>query len=634
MSRFRRFLAPLAALRAAGPLRSGLRVEPLGSALRAGSLRSALRAGGLLPPGRCEPSLLAPALLAPRVLGPRLLARGLLARRLLAPGPIAAGLLAAGLLIPAAAQAGEPALGAFLRAEFAFSQNDLPVAAAGFLEALAADPGNAALRRETFIACLLDGRPEAVRLAGQLSDNPAARLVLADQQARQGRWPAAQALYAGLPPDGVGGVLEPLLVAWSQQAQGRTDAALATLQPDFDRPGLGGIYVLHAAAIADLAHRDDLAARLYLQAETSLPGLNLRLAQMLASFAARHGHPEDGRATIRRATAGHIELAAVAPRLEAAVAEPVIATPADGIAEAYLALAASTRQQQGEFALLLLQLALEMRPDFPAARLLMADISADSGHLRAALREIAPVPADDPFAPVVQLRRAALEAQLGQNDVAAHQLGDIIKQYPGWPEPMIQLGALLHAEKHYAEAASAFEQGLAEMPHPGPESWPVYFELGTTLDQAGKWQQAEAALEQALRLSPDQPAVLNYLGYSWAQRGEHLDQAQDMIQKAVDLRPNDGAILDSLGWVLLVKGDAAGAIRWLERAVELDPEDPTINTHLGDAYWAVGRRTEAENQWRLALVLHPEQADLVKIRAKLRDVATGGDPTAPQLRVQ
>ena len=119
-------------------------------------------------------------------------------------------------------------------------------------------------------------------------------------------------------------------------------------------------------------------------------------------------------------------------------------------------------------------------------------------------------------------------------------------------------------------------------------------------------------------MAPDQPYVLNYLGYSWADMGQHLSQARDMIEKAAQRRPNDGAIVDSLGWVMLRQGDTDDAVRTLERAVELEPEDAAINGHLGDAYWAAGRKLEATYQWRRALTFNPEPADAVKLEAKLQ----------------
>ena len=130
-------------------------------------------------------------------------------------------------------------------------------------------------------------------------------------------------------------------------------------------------------------------------------------------------------------------------------------------------------------------------------------------------------------------------------------------------------------------------------------------------------RKAEADLKHALELSPDQPLVLNYLGYSWIDKGQNLQEALKMIQRAVELRPNDGYIVDSLGWAFYRLGNLPKATQFLERAIELLPEDPTINDHLGDVYWRAGREAEARYQWRRALQFGPEPADAKTIETKL-----------------
>jgi Flp pilus assembly protein TadD len=132
--------------------------------------------------------------------------------------------------------------------------------------------------------------------------------------------------------------------------------------------------------------------------------------------------------------------------------------------------------------------------------------------------------------------------------------------------------------------------------------------------------------QKALELNPDQPQVLNYLGYSWVDQGVNLEAGMEMIKKAVELRPKDGYIVDSLGWAYYRLGRFDEAVKHLERAIELRPEDPTINDHLGDAYWKVGRELEARFQWSHARDLKPEPEDLVKIEAKLKDGLADDNP--------
>jgi Flp pilus assembly protein TadD len=178
---------------------------------------------------------------------------------------------------------------------------------------------------------------------------------------------------------------------------------------------------------------------------------------------------------------------------------------------------------------------------------------------------------------------------------------------------------MLRDKQHFPEAIEAYDRAIQRIRTPREPDWLVFYDRGLCYDRAHQWSKAEADFRHALSLSPDQPYVLNYLGYTWADMGDHLAEARGMIEKALKGRPNDGAIVDSLGWVTLRQGQTAEAVKTLERAVELEPEDPQINGHLGDAYWAAGRRLEATYQWRRALTFHPEPDDAAKLEAKLQN---------------
>ncbi len=130
---------------------------------------------------------------------------------------------------------------------------------------------------------------------------------------------------------------------------------------------------------------------------------------------------------------------------------------------------------------------------------------------------------------------------------------------------------------------------------PEKRHWTYYYARGTCYERLKKWPQAEADLQRAMQLYPDQPLVLNYLGYSWVDQGRNLKQGMSLIEKAVSLKPDDGYIVDSLGWAHYRLGNYKEAVRYLERAVELRPEDPVLNDHLGDALWRVGREREARS---------------------------------------
>jgi tetratricopeptide (TPR) repeat protein len=415
-------------------------------------------------------------------------------------------------------------------------------------------------------------------------------------------------------------LLQPLLVAWSQQGAGQTDAALATLRPMIEGQQFRAVFALHAALIADLAGRDQEAARLYKIAQTGFNGTNLQLARVLASWQARQGRLPEAQQSLNQLMQVSGELAVALPALYGKSAERQVRNARDGIAETYLALAGGLRGQDGgDLALILLRLALEMRPDLTAARLLAADILSNAHRPEAAIAVLAPVADDDPLFSVAALRQAALLEQSGNTTAALAVLDKLTRALPDRPEPLSMRGDILRGQKRFAEAVVSYDMAVARVARPDRTNWPLFYERGIALERSQNWSRAEADFQHALQLSPDEPLVLNYLAYSWTEQGVNLPQARRMIERAVELRPNDGAIIDSLGWVVFRQGDTAASVKLLERAVELTPSDWTVNLHLGDAYWAVGRKLEAQFQWRRALTLDPDPEDVPKLQSKLRE---------------
>jgi tetratricopeptide (TPR) repeat protein len=396
------------------------------------------------------------------------------------------------------------------------------------------------------------------------------------------------------------------------------------LRPYIENPRFRGVFALQAAMIADAGNRPDAAAPLYRVAEAGMNEPNLRLAQVLASWQSRSGQPAEAQRILATLPAVAPDLGIAMPGLLANVTKRPVPRAIDGIAESYFTFAAMLRSQDAnDFSLIMLRLALDLRPDFTAARILAADVLVSDHHAALALRMLNDVPASDPLAPVVQLKRAALVDSLGRSDEAMRDLERLAKDYPDSPLPDEQLGDILRVKQRFPDAVTAYDHAIARISHPGAADWVVFYDRGVAEERSHLWPKADADFHRALELSPDQPFVLNYLGYSYADMGHHLQEAREMIQRAAERRPNDGAIVDSLGWVMYRQGDSKEAVKTLEKAVELEPEDPTINGHLGDAYWAAGRKIEAQYQWRRALTLNPPPDDAAKLEAKLNTGHSG-----------
>ncbi|HVB69715.1 MAG TPA: tetratricopeptide repeat protein [Acetobacteraceae bacterium] len=507
----------------------------------------------------------------------------------------------------------------FVAGGFALSQGNPGIAAGYFSHALARRPGDPVLLRRAFDAALMSGSPEALRLAARLPGNDAAVLLLAGTDARAGRWAAAEQRIATLPHDGQAGLLRPVLLAWAEQGAGRTDQALATLAPLVAEPHAPGFYLLHAGMIADLAGRTAEAAQLFQRAEAALGPGDLRTTLIFASFDLRHGHRALALRRLDSLSSDTPEFSIALPALAASLGHLPVATAVDGMAEAFLGLGATLQAAaRPESALLMLRLALAVRPDFAAARLLAAELLGDQHKSQHALALLAGIAVNDPLAPVATLQAADLLRGMGRTDAALHRLAQLERLFPKNPLPFGEAGDILRDTHHPHAAVAAYTHALANAAPLAARDWVLLYNRGIAYDDAHDWTHAEADFHAALRLVPDQPLVLNYLGYSWADRGIHLADAQRMIETAARADPDSAAITDSLGWVLLRRHDIARAVTTEQRAAELAPEDATINGHLGDVYWAAGRKLEARYQWERALTLKPEPAEAARLRARLR----------------
>jgi Flp pilus assembly protein TadD len=348
-----------------------------------------------------------------------------------------------------------------------------------------------------------------------------------------------------------------------------------------------------------------------------------RLVQALAALRAKQGQTSQSNKLLRE----QAELAGdegVLPELLAAAeaGQPPslpVADAAGGIADALLGLAEALSQQRATSqALLFARLAAYLAPDRGDVWLLIGRIEEMQDNNEEAIRAFESVPEGSPYRWEARLAEAAALADAGRDRDAVATLDEMVRDRPSRTDALRELGDLHRRAERFAEAEAAYGAAIARLAHPAPEDWRLFYADGISLERLKRWPEAEARLTRALELSPDQPLVLNYLGYSWVDQGLNLDRGKAMLHRAVELRPQDGFIVDSLGWAYFRTGDYAAAVTQLERAVELEPGDPVINDHLGDAYWRVNRQREARFQWERALTLKPAADAIAEIEDKLR----------------
>jgi tetratricopeptide (TPR) repeat protein len=493
---------------------------------------------------------------------------------------------------------------------------------------LAKDPDNPELLNVSYLLLASEGRlEEAANVAEHIEkvepNSPTAGILLAWRDIKKGDLKAADADLAKLPNDGVNKIIVPMVRAWLAQGLGQTDQALAQLDRLAAIPGLEPVVDLHRALIEDQAGRTEQASADYgklLDAEAG----TLRVIQLTGNFYQRQGRKDDAKKLYDGFLENNADTIVLEPDLKALSAgqkpAPMVATAVDGVAESFFNIASLlAREQILDTAMVFERIALDLRPNYPIAQTLLAELLLNEGKTTEAIDIYRSIPTDSSFSWQSRIDEARALDDLGQTDDALKLLDGMIAERTDRYDAAAAKGNILRGHEQFAEAAKAYDIAISRIPELKRRHWSLLYFRGIALERSKQWPLAEADFQKALALEPEQPYVMNYLAYSWVEQRLHLDEAFTMLKRAVELKPEDGFIVDSLGWAYYQQGQYDKAVEYLERAVELEPVDATINDHLGDAYWRVGRKTEARYQWQRSLQFGPEPDHLAPLQAKLKD---------------
>ena len=535
--------------------------------------------------------------------------------------------LSARAQVPTTLAARSSTSGSYLAARHAGGQRDAAAAAAYYRAALRGDPRNSELLERTFLAVLANGEmDEAIKLAERVllgdKNDRVARLVLGVRAIKQKQYPVARKELGQSVRGPITDLAATLLSAWTLATPGEAKLATDAIDKLTGAEWYAIFKDLHAALILDLAGQKKDAARRFERAYKNDPTA-LRVVQSYASFLSRQGNSAEALkvlAAFEEALPRHPLIAEARTEIEAGRKLPLMIDNAQaGAAEVLYGLGAALGRRGGEdLGLIYLQLALYLVPQHSLALLSLGDLYEALKNTDLANSTYERVPHNSPLQRNAQIQIAMNLDTLERTEEAKASLEKLIAANPGDLEAIMALGNVLRGRKQFAECADVYSKGIDTIAKPEKSNWVIYYFRGICYERAKHWAKAEADLKKALELFPDQPHVLNYLGYSWIDQGVNLDGGMRMIKRAVEQRADDGYIVDSLGWAYFRLGNTEEAVKQLERAVELKPEDPTINDHLGDAYWRVGRVLEARFQWSHARDLKPEPEDLAKIEEKLK----------------
>jgi tetratricopeptide (TPR) repeat protein len=537
------------------------------------------------------------------------------------------GLASAGL--PASARNAEginSLSGNFLAGRVAADAKDAEKAESFYGDALKQDPGNSQLTEQLFQIQVAAGRmAEAEKSAEQVlsfnSQHRLARIVLGLKAMRDKTPDLAREHFAEAAYTPVGELTSALLSAWSYAAEGALNPALKELDKLDANEAFANFKSFHSALIADYLKSAVRADAAYKKAYQDA-GTSLRVTQAYGNFLERNGRSKDAIEVYQTFLGGSDGNPMVRKALnlaqDGAKPQPFVSSAEAGAGEALFSLAAAMNDDQSiEVAQIYAQLAVSTAADKPVSQTLLGDILAATRNYQAAIDAYDAIDQNSELRTNADTEIALNLQRLEKSDEAEQRMRNIAAREPGNYDVLVTLGNLLRNNEKYKDAETFYTQALGTVARIDKQHWSLFYYRGIARERLKTWPEAEADFRKALELSPDEPSVLNYLGYSLIDQRQKLDEALGMVKKAVEAKPNDGYIVDSLGWAYFQLGDFEEAVTHLERAVDLKAGDPIIAEHLGDAYWRVGRRLEAKFQWQHAKDNKPEPDDLKRIEDKL-----------------
>ena len=515
----------------------------------------------------------------------------------------------------------------YLFAVYASANGDREIATKSYLNVLKENPTSLRLMEEAFSYFLYVGDySNAFKIsqdfyAAKPNNTPLA-MMLAIDAFREGRSDDMDLYLSEVRGFGFDTLMTPLMNAWMKAKLGDIDGALEALVPLADYEPFDSFYYENRALILDYAGRDKGAGLAYARQVASNEMSSLQPVIYYGAFLQKMKQYDDARALYERflvQVPGNTQLTYALARLERGDKPLSIAQDPDkALAMSFLRTGVAVGSERTLVpAIIYSRLALLLDPGLDEAHMYLGGLLTGEVTPNLALESFSRVSPRGPYGEEIILRKALVLSSYDRWDEAIGLLKALLDQTPDSEDGLVTLGDLYRNREDFENALVYYDRAIALKGDLKAQDWFLLFTRGITLERLGRWQEAEADFLKTLTFRPGEADVLNYLGYTWVDQGVHLEEGRKMIERAVAQRPNSGYIVDSLGWAQYLVGDYEAAVKTLEKAVYLQAGDPTLNDHLGDAYWKVGREREARFQWDHAIKLGAGPDEVKKIASKI-----------------
>lgn len=523
------------------------------------------------------------------------------------------------------------AAGAYLAGRVAHIRRDFDNAADYYKIALADNQDNQMMTNQLYLLLASQGRIDeaadyAPKILAKMPNNILANMVMAVKKMHDGEYKSAIDYMNKIDDPLYNSFVTPMFNAWGYAGLKQKDKMEASLKKIENEKGMHSAYMLQKAMLNDYMGNVKEAKAGYeaILGDQSME-LSLRMLDIITNFYIRNGDKKTAVALMEK-TVNNRALDSLLSILRDKVNKAdekntpaVIYAPKVGAAEALFAIVSSFKVAEAiDAAHVYTAMTIYLDPKYSTAKVLMADIFEAREMYNDANKIYDSVDKSDVAYYPVQIKKARNLVKMNDYENAEILLESLSDEYQD-AQIYMELGDLLRLTNRFDEAVDYYDKAIKLTDNPST-LWVLYYAKGVALERANKWQKAEETLMKAYNIKQHY-LVLNYIGYTWLQQKQNIEKAFAYIVEAYNQAPLDPSINDSLGYALYSMGYYTMALPYLELAAEMYPSSAVISSHLGDVYWATGRKNEARFQWTHALGLKDDSGELnvKKTKAKIAD---------------